>query len=55
MGIQPLARRNQTATLTASRAAPLCSCLPPPRLGREPTARSAVQRVAGFEPAAHEI
>jgi hypothetical protein len=36
MVIQPLARRNHTATLTAPRAAPLRSCLPPRGLAVSP-------------------
>jgi hypothetical protein len=36
MVIQPLARRNHTATLTASRAAPLRFCLPPRGLAASP-------------------
>jgi hypothetical protein len=36
MVIQPLARRNHTATLTAPRAAPLRSCLPPHGLAVSP-------------------
>jgi hypothetical protein len=36
MVIQPLARRNHTATLTTSRAAPLCTCLPPRGLAASP-------------------
>ena len=54
MVIQPLARRNHTATLTAPRAAPLRSCLPPRGLAVSPPLVP-LSRVGGCEPAAHEI